>query len=490
MTTPKIEIDDSGRFVCMNDYYDSFEMQKESVNFGTFQLRYSHLLLEQLEVYRGEQKLTDFAMRLLKQEWPSFIYQLAVHFHLHGFCPVTLSKRLVLVTDEDKARAEAYGEYHDKERQYVEVDIPIVPVLGTYEIKQRLIKFEQVPYVIDMDGNERSDIFIIKSKLCPLPDYYTGKFQSEGASLLPDWRRIQREEKITEQVRFSNALPVQMIQRQNRTDMQHFTELQASQINDLRGMEVTSTGVLVRTNGPSAGISPAVGPGFDKLKHQILVENKFVDRSDLIHEVREGYQVAAGGNEAKLTTPIEESRTFYAQRVALVMRVPWSYIQGGTNKGGALIQNQTGHDPERARLISHVSIIRDDIANAMSEIWIRMYGIEDKNVKFHIPIPTMVNPESIFEMLEYDAITDKVALEELLNHHNIQRNRVSDKIDMDRPQLKRFRLSNEEQKQMKAQTGNKTAAAAKKKKKKKTTTKKKKKNGTSSQKKTTTATAR
>ena len=431
---------DDSRDINVRDFNDLFDLYQDSTIYAIFQLRFQQLLLGKLTVLNGEDELSDFGLDVVRTQWMSFIHQMATYFFLFGFCPYVIVKRKMLVTDADKVRESHYGETYDPSVQYVEVDVPIVPVRGTYRVRQRIQKREQVLFAVNLDGSPAKDIRILVSNLCPLPDWMSGKLQSEGAVLLPDWRRLRQYRNLRQQVDVSNALPPIVIQRHKVTmDGQVFTELQAAHVMNLQGnLHVTPNGFVEADNRPH---NVSETRELSDLHSQYVDRGVYVSRSLLTHQIPDGFEHVPNVPVARLDGSLTEMVSAFEEKVAGVMRVPLGYIRGRSSGGGGapLIQNEVSTDNERIRLINNVTLIRNDLAVGLKTIWLDVYGEEDKMVHFHIPLPTTVELKSVLELLEYEALPDKVVLEEVLGILNIEHKRLAQHVDLDTHRLKRFR---------------------------------------------------
>ena len=437
-------VDDS-REINVRDLNDLFDLYHDSVVYATFQLRFQQLVLGKLTVMNGEDELSDFGLEVVRTLWMPFIHHMAIYFFLFGFCPYVIVKRKMLVTDADKVRESHYGDTYDPAVQYVEVDVPTVPVRGTYRIRQRLQKREQVLFAVNLDGSPAKDIRILVSTLCPLPDWVTGKFQSEGAVLLSDWRRLRQYLGLRQQVDVFNALPPILIQRHKLVvDGQVFTELQAAHVMNLQGnLHVTPNGFVEADSRPQ-NVSETHDLG--ELQHGYVERGQYVNRSQLTHRIPDGFECVPNIPVARLDGSVTEMVSAFEERVATVMRVPLGYIRGrsGMNGGAPLIQNEVSTDNERIRLINNVTLIRNDLVMGLKTVWLDIYGEEDRMVHFHIPLPTTVELNSVLELLEYDALPDKVAMEEILGMLNIEHKRVAQHVDIDTHRLKRFRAEHDQ----------------------------------------------
>lgn len=436
---------DEVREINSQDWHDLFELFRDDIVYATFQVRFQQLLLGKLTVMNGEDNISDFGLDVVRTLWVPFIHQMAVYFCLFGFCPYVIVKKKMLVTDADKVRESQYGETYDPKVQYVDVEVPCVPVRGTYRIQQRIVKREQVLVVVDNDGTPAKDIHVVRSTMCPLPDWLSGKFQSEGAVLLDEWRRIRQFRSLRHHVDVFNSLPPIIIQRQIRNDMQAFTELQASHIAHFGGNIRVSPNGFIEMNSGKETIAEETALG--DLYHGVIQNGQCVNRSQLTHRIPDGFEYVSQVPLAHLEGRMEDMMRRFEERVCAVLRVPHEYMYGsrsggGSGKGGPLIQNVTSADNARIRLINNVSLNRSDLATGLKDVWLAIYGEEDRAVHFHIPLPTTVELSSILDLIEYDALPDKVAMEEILGILNIEHKRVDEHLDLNSHRLKRLRPGN------------------------------------------------
>jgi hypothetical protein len=437
---------DNTRAVDMREFNELHDMMHDSMISGPIQLRQQHLLFDQMVAYRGEVPFTEYAMNIIKTRWSLFQTQMDRYFCAFGFVIMTVKFDKVPV--DSKARQQYYGEFYDPKQKVGLVPVPIIPVRGSFVLKQRMVDWDQEMFVEDLDGKERKDVFIIQSCQSELPDYLTGKFRSRLSALLPEYRELKDLEKLRRQVIISNALPPILVQRQQRSDQQHLTELSIADLRNRGGVYVDDNGFTVAedpSGEPQTQVSETADLG--ALSKEIIERGTTVNRSLLTHRVQDGFQVSAHTPEAKFPIDYQQERRHFEQQVCvIILGVPLEYVQGDASGGsGALIQNESSVDKAKDRLLDHISRVSQDLELAMEQVWLRFYGEEEAQIRFHIPTPTNVDIDTILKLHDYNVLPAPLAIEEVMKRTNIDRKRMLEHVDPETHKLNRFELTVEEQ---------------------------------------------
>lgn len=388
---------------------------------GAFNLRYNQLCIPQMVAESDGEPMGKLMNHVFTTYWTNFLHDMYDWFNVFDHCLYYLETETIPIV-KDELRMEKYGRLVQNEK-FIHIKVPIaLPLDAEIEYAAMRRRKHRVD-IVALTGEgvvDKSIKIVMKSQ----PVWHTRKHCSDVALLLREWRELNEEKRLKRQVDFSLACPPVFLQRNQPTDMQQLTDLNALHA-EARTLERDQDGYFTKAN-PSVSSVKLEGKNTNETLHEKLFKNKtLIDRTDNFIPIPPQYEITNAVAAPTYNGDILKRIENFKESIGLVTMVPFYLIKPtyGSHAAGS-----KDRSTEQANLLKeHVQLLAQTLARAIKEVWCVVYPNEDASkLMIHLPVYSSTDLVSVFEMFERGVIGENLAREEALRTFHIDPRRIGE----------------------------------------------------------------